>query len=336
MNRLAEGNEQMFTKHDDLAHFAWALRQQDRELETDRFLSAVVATVRHRKKILRAGSKLYRAQRGYILKNDEEAGVEIPDAFRSERMRPLRGKASGGRVNRENDPCLYLAENKDTAMAEVRPWIGAYITLAVFEVARDCVLVDCSQDKLTTLDLLMRDQEATEEEREQAVWGDIAKAFSTPLTRNDTLEEYCVTQRLAERLETAEYDGVAYQSALGVGRNFALFDLDAANPTNGTLFKTEAVEYKFEQANNTYYIPKYYPEWAKRNGIDPESEVPHSMRVVGYFPVGPLETMRHPKRPQISGQGVLEPWSVPSLLSEKHPRRGLARSPRILLSSAPR
>lgn len=275
----------MFAKEDNFSRFEWALKLQDRDSEIERFLAAVVATIKRRRKILRKGTRLFRAQRGYILKREEDTNMEIPDAFIPERMKPLRDKASEGRVNRKDEPCLYLAEHKDTAMAEVRPWIGAYITLAVFELVRDCILVDCSEDKLTTLNLLMRQEEATDEEREQAVWGDIAKALSTPLTRDDTLEEYWATQCLAERLNAVGYDGIAYQSALGKGRNFALFDIDAAHPINGTLFSTEAVEYKFEQANNTYYIPKYYPDWARKSGIDPESEVPYSMRIVAYLPL---------------------------------------------------
>jgi hypothetical protein len=280
-----EDNERMFAKTDTLSHFEWALTQPDREAEVKQFLTAVVATIKHRKKILRKGARLYRAQRGYILKDEEGTGAGIPDAFWPERMKPLRDKASEGRANRKDKPCLYLAEHSDTAMAEVRPWIGANVTLAEFEVVRDCALVDCSQDKLTTPDLLMREEAATDEELEQAVWGDIARAFATPLTRDDTLEEYWTTQCLAERLNAVGYDGVVYESALGKGRNFALFDLDAAYPINGALFETKAVEYKFEQANNTYYIPKYYPDWARKNGIDPESEVPYSMRIVDFLPL---------------------------------------------------
>lgn len=151
----------MFAKEGSFSHFEWGLKQQDRDTEIERFLAAAVATIKHRKRILRKGARLFRAQRGYILKSEEDIGTEIPDAFMPERMRPLRDKASEGRVNRKDKPCLYLAEHKDTAMAEVRPWIGAYVTLAVFEVVRDCALVDCSQDKLTTLDLLMREEEAT-------------------------------------------------------------------------------------------------------------------------------------------------------------------------------
>jgi hypothetical protein len=272
----------MFTKEDSLSRFEWALKQQSSEAEIQRFLTAVVATVKHRKKVLKKGTRLFRAQRGYLLRSEEDIGIEIPDAFMPERMRPLRDKAPEGRVNRKDQPCLYLAERHDTAMAEVRPWIGAYITLAMFEVAKNCMLVDCSQDTLTTFDLLMREDEATDEEREQAVWGDIAEALSTPLTRDDTLEEYLAKQCLAEEFEVEGYDGIAYQSALGKGRNFALFDLDAAHPINGTLFKTDAVEHKFVQDNNTYVIPKYYPDWAKKNGIDPGSEVPHWMRIMAY------------------------------------------------------
>jgi hypothetical protein len=275
----------MFARQDSFSHFEWTLKQLDHGAETERFLAAVVATIKHRRKILRKGTRLCRAQRGYLLKADDEAGTEIPDAFMPERMRPLRDKASEGRVNQKDKPCLYLAESKDTAMAEVRPWIGAYITLAVFEVVRDCILVDCSQDKVTTLDLLMREQDATDGDRELAVWGEIAKALSTPLTHDDTLEEYWATQCLAERLKAEGFDGVAYQSALGKGRNFALFDLDAACPINGTLFKTEAVEYKFEPTNNTYYIPKHYADWARKSGIDPESKVPHNMGIVAFLPL---------------------------------------------------
>jgi hypothetical protein len=156
-----EGSRRMSANGNSFSHFEWALKQQGRDTEVERFLMAVVATIKRRRKILRKGARLYRAQRGYILKSDEEIGTEIPDAFMPERMRPLPDKASEGRVNRKDRPCLYLAEHKDTAMAEVRPWIGAYITLPVMEVVRDCVLVDCSEDKLTTLDLLMREKEAT-------------------------------------------------------------------------------------------------------------------------------------------------------------------------------
>ncbi len=86
-------------------------------------------------------------------------------------MKPLRDHASEGRAHRRDAPCLYLTDDRDTAMAEVRPWVGAHITLAHFNVAKDCVLVDCSLDKTTSLDLMFRDVEVTPDEREQHIIG---------------------------------------------------------------------------------------------------------------------------------------------------------------------
>ena len=113
----------------------------------------------------------------------------------------------------------------------------------------------------------MRKEPANNRERDEAVWGDMAKAFSTPLARDDSHEEYWATRRIGETFQVVGFDGVAYQSALGQGRNSALFDLEAAHPINRTLFTTKAVDDNFEPANNTYDIPKYYPNWAKDDEI---------------------------------------------------------------------
>jgi hypothetical protein len=93
---------------------------------------------------------------------------------------------------------------------------------------------------------------------------------------------------LAERFKSERYDGVAYKSPLGKGKNLALFDLDAADPINGTLYETESVLYTFKQTNNTYYVPKHYPDWAKRHGVDPSSpnaENPLFLHIVAYHPL---------------------------------------------------
>src|SRR5437867_1481725 len=65
---------------------------------------------------------------------------------------------------------------------------------------------------------MLRDVEVTPDERDQAVWGDIAQAFSKPLTRDDTLEEYWATQVLWERFKSEGYDGVAHKSHRGRAR----------------------------------------------------------------------------------------------------------------------
>jgi hypothetical protein len=77
---------------------------------------------------------------------------------------------------------------------------------------------------------------------------------------------------------------------LGKGKNIALFDLDAGEPINGTLYETESVSYTFRQANNTYFVPKHFPDWARKHGVDPaspEAENPLFLRIVDFQPLAP-------------------------------------------------
>ena len=171
-------------------------------------------------------------------------------------------------------------------MAEIRPWVGAHISMAQFKVMKDCVLIDCSRDKVRSLDLMLREEPATPAEEEEAIWGDIAYAFAKPLTRDDVLSEYLATQAISGKFRREGYDGVAYQSALGKGKCIALFDLDAADLAACSLHVTESVTYKFGQINNWYCVPKHHQHIADGIGIDvssPEAALPHFLRIT-YLP----------------------------------------------------
>jgi hypothetical protein len=58
---------------------------------------------------------------------------------------PPREKASAGRANQAKQPVLYLANNRSTALAEVRPWKGAAVAIAEMRVKQRLSLVDLSQ-----------------------------------------------------------------------------------------------------------------------------------------------------------------------------------------------
>lgn len=99
-------------------------------------------------------------------------------------------------------------------------------------------------------------------ETEDAVWGEIGYAFSEPVSRSDSVAEYAPTQVLAEAFRMHGCDGICYKSLLGTGRNFALFDLNAADLINCTLHRAEKISFQFEQAGNTYYMN--HPDITKR------------------------------------------------------------------------
>ena len=160
-------------------------------------------------------------------------------------------------------------------MAEVRPWVGSNLSLAQFKLARDLAIVDCSRDK-RMFSLWVVDGEPGEpppERREQVVWGDIGYAFSRPITPDHPVTEYVPTQILAEAFRSHGYDGIVYKSLLADGLNIAIFSCDAAELMNCGLYETASVAFKFEQADNPYFVSKHYPKVQLDNPANSEAEL---------------------------------------------------------------
>jgi hypothetical protein len=143
-------------------------------------------------------------------------------------MKPLP-TCKAGRINAENDPCLYTAEDENTAIREVRPWSGALGTLAQVSTARDLTLVYCAGDFFRDEDLAFLHtlpNEPSPADREHYVWGQINAAFRAPTTSADTTKLYRPTQVLAQEFRKG-VDGIIYSSSTGSKRNFVFFDLEA-------------------------------------------------------------------------------------------------------------
>jgi len=71
------------------------------------------------------------------------------------------------------------------------------------------------------------------------------------------------TQIISELFKREGLDGVAYKSNLGKGFNLVLFNLEAADIINCSLFRVKSVEYTFDEAANPYFVSKYYEQKAK-------------------------------------------------------------------------
>ncbi len=104
-----------------------------RSVESEKFLDTVLATAVARKVILKEQLIFWRAQLGCRLRKEGQGDevFEPPEYPHSpHRMKPLRDRASEGRANPKGIPYLYLATKEETAISEVRPWIGSFISLA--------------------------------------------------------------------------------------------------------------------------------------------------------------------------------------------------------------
>lgn len=228
-------------------------RRYVRSDKADAFLNEVAVTSPSRMRRMKKGSILWRAQPGHSWRYEEQIGDEVPSAFPKERMKPLKDRAREGRVNPKGVPCLYLATTEDTAIAEVRPAVGSYVSAAQFQVSRDLQLMDCS---VRAEGMSFYFEEPGEAEREEAVWNYIDRAFAEPTQPSEDIADYVPTQVLAELFRTQGCDGVAYKSSLGSGHNIALFDLDTAELVNCGLYQVRGLTLDYSECDNRYFVTK--------------------------------------------------------------------------------
>ncbi len=219
---------------------------------TELFLASVAATLQSRVREIPVGWLAWRAQLGNDWRYEDSISDEVPSAYPPPRMKPLTDRAYEGRANPKGIPCLYLATSELTAISEVRPWIGSYVSVGQFRTTKSVRVVDCSQHQPRHPVFF---KEPAPRQREQAVWAHINSAFAEPVTRSDDTAEYVATQILAELFRDQGYDGVAYKSAFGEdGHNVALFDIECAHLLNCTLHQVDGVTCRYSQADNTYFV----------------------------------------------------------------------------------
>lgn len=242
-----------------------------RDSETDEFLMTLRESARFREEArLAKDSGFWRAQIGNdwreILDEDGHCIDHEPCPFSRKRMKPLPDQAREGRANPKGIPYLYGANKKETALAEVRPWLGQFISLAFFVVHRDMRLMSfVTEDPKQRIYLT----EPEPKEREMAVWADIDRTFAKPVTLNDETAEYVPTQVIAELFKTEGFDGIAYRSAFGGGYNIALFDLDSADLVGCTLYALKDIKHEFHEAGPGYSVVERGEDRADNNAMQP-------------------------------------------------------------------
>ena len=238
--------------------------------EVQAFLDTVLATLKEQDRNVHIPKEkvFFRAQQGvkygsYV----DEDGNKLPAlrAFKAKRMKPRKHRAMDGRINPVGIPVLYLASTEQTAISEVRPWIGTEISLAQFKIVRDLKALDLSagHGKLSILHLTLKElgnEEApSSQKKEKAVWIEIDNAFSRPVTPSDDVASYAPTQILAELFRNAGYDAIAYRSQFGEkGYNIALFDLEDAEPITAVPCRVTGINIEFDEMGDRWFSKKHF------------------------------------------------------------------------------
>ena len=149
---------------------------------------------------------------------------------------PPVNTGSAGRVNPERIRYLYLAEDPETAVYEVRPIIGQCVSVATFKTT----------EKIKIYDLAV-DIKAQEEkvDLDYTLFQVIQQKFSEPNT-GDSIK-YLPTQYLGETIKRMGFDGLRFKSSLkNGGINILLFDDKKCKAVRSDLVKVGDIVLKYD------------------------------------------------------------------------------------------
>jgi RES domain-containing protein len=204
----------------------------------DEFMAAELA---ESEETLRAGMIFSRARAGFTLDENQERLPWSGTEFGA----PPVPKARAGRANAEGQVVLYVADEEKTAVSEVRPAHGFYVSVGNMTLRRDC----------RVLDLTKVLPELNPFEGESIGWhieirdllNRLGEEMSQPLERADDLTLYLPCQRLAEYIHQNHYEGIRYPSALNPGgSSIVFFDPEVAEIGESKLMKVTAVNFEYE------------------------------------------------------------------------------------------
>lgn len=232
-----------------------------RSVSANQFLDEVRISCAHREQLIPQGRELWRArlgcERAEFEETDDDDGtvmIERDVPFSAKGMKPIPNWQGEGRAHPRGIPCLYVASTRDTALAEVRPWLGASVSVSRLKTNRDLKVILCSVEHKKGSFLKIFDPSLS---RVGGIWIAIDQAFATPVSKEDETREYIPTQIIAELFKSAGYDGLVYKSLLSAdGFNFAFFDLNVADVIDGALFTANTIKFEFQYSGtHTTFAP---------------------------------------------------------------------------------
>ena len=164
-------------------------------------------------------TRFFRARLGGI-----EEAFWVAKPFEAKNMGvPPRIKATAGRANPAGIPYLYVAEKEITAVSEIRPFLGAAVSIAQVKPTKNLQLIDLT--RITQIESAFEHPDLRLEIEKNALLGILNRELSKPVSPALADIEYIPTQYLAEVILNANYDGIRYKSAMhNGGFNVVFFD----------------------------------------------------------------------------------------------------------------
>ena len=154
-------------------------------------------------RVLSKGTVLFRCR---IIKDESQIGKEkgfygygAKDSFI-----PPSKLTKDFRANYRYIPYLYCANHPYIALIEVRPRLGACVSVATIQV----------NELIRVLDFTVQKTPSKMTDAKKNLFADLSTLYSKPVTDDDDVLDYIPTQYIAEYAKNLGYDGIAYRSSL--------------------------------------------------------------------------------------------------------------------------
>lgn len=167
------------------------------------------------------------------------------ERFRRDNMgAPPLEKVNPGRSNRKYQRTLYCAVDRDTCIAEVRPFKGVGVAVSEIALARDARVVDFASELPVVHPL--RVENIGWHVQLRPLLRHVSYLFSLPANPDSSELYYAPTQSLCDSLRKAGYDGIRYRSSLNEGGiNLALFAPELGRPAEPEYYWIDEIAIKF-------------------------------------------------------------------------------------------
>ncbi len=148
--------------------------------------------------------------------------------------------ATSGRINRAGVSFLYCATEKYTAISEVRPHPEDRVSLAKFHLNCDANVFDLSSTQLLNF---FHSDEKLDKFMPLNTLGVLINETIPPSERT----RYSFTQLIADCIRQLGFEGIAFNSTVGSGKNIVLFDHNKAtqDELNAEVVNVKSVSYEY-------------------------------------------------------------------------------------------
>ncbi|MCG2712307.1 MAG: RES family NAD+ phosphorylase [Candidatus Omnitrophica bacterium] len=235
-------DQELVYNYRDWENFCKYLSNENRYILNDEYkklTEEILKLAEDREAFLEQGSMFWRARTSKIPRVTEDGAIDS-DSYTAEEMSACQEEdTKDGRANPTGISYLYLAENIETAIAEIRPYIGDKITAASFVLSRKIKIVDIRQGAPSLPEAVF----SKNKDSFDNLWFGIKMYFSMPVKPQDP-KGYIPMQYVAELFKNNGFDGIKFDSVQREGNfNLVLFNPSDVRLNNMVERHIKKIEY---------------------------------------------------------------------------------------------